>query len=134
MANSLFSAGRAGFLLGDNDWDSDHRIVCVDEGTDTPVPATDDFLDDIAGGARVAVSTTLQNPTGVGGTADADDITISSVSGATVESLVIYQHTGTDGTSDLVVYIDTATGLPFTPNGGNLNITFDSGSNRIFTL
>lgn len=134
MANTLYDSGREGFLLANNDWDSDHRIVLVDHGTDTPVPATDDFLDDITAGARVAVSTALQNPTGTAGTADADDITISSVSGATVESLNIYQHTGTDSTSDLVVFIDTATGLPFTPNGGNLNVTFDSGANRIFTL
>jgi len=134
MANALFTAALASFLTAGNSWASDHRFVLVDEGTDTPVPATDDFLDDIAAGARVAVSGALQNPTSTGGVADADDITISAVTGATVESLVCYQHTGTDSTSELVLYIDTATGLTYTPNGSDVNLIFDSGANKIFKL
>lgn len=29
---------------------------------------------------------------------------------------------------------DTSANLPFTPNGGNLNVTIDSGANRLFKL
>jgi hypothetical protein len=34
----------------------------------------------------------------------------------------------------LIAYIDTATGLPVTPNGQNITVSFDNGSNRIFKL
>ncbi len=34
----------------------------------------------------------------------------------------------------LVAYIDSATGLPVIPNGGDITITWDSGANRIFAL
>ena len=42
--------------------------------------------------------------------------------------------TGTEATKDLIAFIDTATGLPCTPNGGNINVVWDSGANRIFKL
>ncbi len=51
------------------------------------------------------------------------------------EALVIYQHTGVDATSELIAYIDTGvTGLPVTPNGGDITVTWDSGSDKIFKI
>jgi hypothetical protein len=66
--------------------------------------------------------------------ADAADVTLTSVTGDISESIDIYQHTGTESTSRLICNIDTATGLPVTPNGGNIVLQWDSGSNRIFKL
>ena len=51
-----------------------------------------------------------------------------------VEALVIYKDTGNTATSNLIAYIDTGTGLPFTTNGADVDIVFDSGSNKIFAL
>ena len=46
---------------------------------------------------------------------------------------MIYIDTGVAGTSRLIAYIDTGvTGLPVTPNGGDINITWDAAG--IFTL
>jgi hypothetical protein len=134
MANSLYDAGREGFLNATNDWDSDHRVILHDDADDTVNLATDNFLDDVAAAARVAVSGALASPTSTAGVADAADITLNTVTGDPFERLVIYQHTGTESTSDLVASIDTATGLPTTPNGGNITIVWDSGANRIFKL
>jgi hypothetical protein len=134
MANALYDAGREGFLNATNDWDSDHRVILHDDADDTVNLATDNFLDDVAAAARVAVSGALASPTSTAGVADAADITINTVTGDPFERLVIYQHTGTESTSDLVASIDTATGLPTTPNGGNITIVWDSGANRIFKL
>ena len=136
MANVLFDSGRQGFLEGSADWDTNEiRDVLVDHGMDTPLPTSDDFLDDIMAGARVAVSAAgLTTKTVTDGVADADDDVMTTVSGATVESIVIYEHTGTDSTSSLLVFIDTATGLVLTPNGGDVTIAWDGGANRIFKL
>lgn len=134
MANSLYNAGRDGFLGGDNDWDSDHRVILGDAADYTVNLSTDDFLNDVTVGGRVAVSSTLGSPTHTAGVADASDVTFTSVTGDPSEWLVIYQHTGTESTSDLVVYFDTATGLPVTPNGGNITVTWDNGANKIFKL
>ena len=56
------------------------------------------------------------------------------MTGVSVEALVIYQDSGVSATSRLIAYIDTATGLPVTPNGGNITVTWDNGANRIFKL
>ena len=68
------------------------------------------------------------------GVADAADTTFTSVSGDTVEAIVLYKDTGDAATSPLIAYIDTATGLPLTPNGGDVTITWDNGANKIFKL
>ena len=71
---------------------------------------------------------------GSGGAADANDVTFTSVTGASIEAIVLYKDTGTDSTSPLIAFIDTATGLPITPNGGDIIVTWDNGANKIFKL
>lgn len=135
MANALYDLGREKFLGGDLDWDADDFRVILTDGADyTASLSADEFLDDVAAGARVAVSAAFSSKTKTAGVADAADVTLSTVTGDQSELLVIYQHTGTDGTSALTVYIDTATGLPVTPNGGDITIQWDSSSSRIFKL
>jgi hypothetical protein len=58
----------------------------------------------------------------------------SAVTGDQSEALVIYKDTGSAATSPLIAYIDTATGLPVTPNGADVTVTWDNGSNKIFKL
>ena len=136
MANALYDHGRNEFLEGDLDWTShDIRMVLMDADDHTTNQATDDNLDDIASAARVAIMTaTMQHKTAAAGVADADDVTFDAVTGDVSEELVIFYHTGTESTSTLIVNIDTATGLPVTPNGGDITVQWDSGSNKIFKL
>jgi len=135
MANALYDKGREGFLDGSIDWDTDTiKAVLVDGADYTPNLSTHDFLDDIAGAGRVATSGALASKTVTAGVADAADVTISSVSGDQFEYIVLYKDTGTAGTSRLIACIDTATGLPCTPNGGDITITWDNGANKIFKL
>jgi hypothetical protein len=135
MANALYDKGREGFLDGTIDWDTDDiRLILIDEADDTIDLAADDNLDDRAAGARVATSGAFASKTVTAGVADAADVTLSTVTGDPSESIDIYQHTGTESTSRLICNIDTATGLPVTPNGGDITIQWDSGANKIFKL
>ena len=136
MANGLYDAARAAFLNADIDWTADDiRAILIDTGTYTVNLSTHDFLDDIPGGARVATSSALSGKTSAAGVADANDVTFSAVSGATVEAVVLYKHTGTESTSNLIAYMDTGmTGLPVTPNGGDITVQWANTSNRIFKL
>lgn len=136
MANALYDAGRAAFLGADIDWLADNIKVTLVRGY-TPNTATHDFLDDVtgAGGTLVATSGNLTSKTATAGVADAADITYSLVgAGAACAHLVIYKDTGTPATSALIGVIDTATGLPVTPNGGDITVQWDNGANRIFKL
>lgn len=135
MANALYDKGREKFLTGAISWSADNiKAVLVDVADYTVNLATHEFLSDIAAGGRVATSGNFTTKTTTAGVADADNITWPTVSGDPSEALVIYKDTGVAGTSPLIAYIDTATGLPVTPNGGDITVTWDNGSNKIFKL
>lgn len=134
MTNSLYPSAREAFLSGSLSWTgSTIKAVLVDTGAYT-YSAAHDFLDDIPSGARVATSGALTSKTATDGVADAADLSLVGVTGATVEALVLFVDTGDQSTSRLIAYIDTATGLPVTPNGGNVNVIWDNAGNKIFKL
>ena len=135
MANALFDKARQRFLEGQFNWNTDTiKAVLVDTGTYTVNLSAHEFLSDIGTGARISTSGAFTGKVTTGGAADANDITFTSVTGASIEAIVLYKDTGTDSTSPLIAFIDTATGLPITPNGGDIIITWDNGANKIFKL
>lgn len=100
------------------------KVALVDTGTYT-YSSSHQFLSDLTG--VVGTAQTLGSKTITNGTFDAADVTFTSVTGASVEALVLYIDTGAAGTSRLIAYIDTGvTGLPVTPNGGNINIAWNA--------
>ena len=139
MTNALFTAYRA-TMLGNGtavDLDADTiRCMFVDHADDTPVAATDDFIDDIASAARVpaiASCPALGSKTTTSGTFDAADPVFTSLTGDQVESLIFFKDTGTEATSNLLVFMDTfSSGMPLTPNGGNVTVVLNASG--IFTL
>jgi len=134
--NALFDSGRQAFLEGAIAiLTVDVKLVFVDHGVDTPVAATDDFLNDIAAGARIATSGNFSSKTSTAGVFDAADVVVAAVTGAQFESLVIYNDTpAAESGKHLIALIDTATGLPFTPTGNNVTVAWDNSSNKIFKL
>lgn len=129
MASALYPSFKALLLTaGLNLSSADIRAIIVDSA-DYTYSAAHDFLDDVPGGARVAVSSALSSKTTTGGVFDAADVTYSSVTGDSVEAVVLYHHTGTDATSELIAYID---GISVTPNGGNIVVQWDASG--IFAL
>lgn len=135
MVNALYDQGRSAFLQGQIAWLTDNiKLVLVDLADYTVNLSTHQFLSDIPSGARVATSGNLTGKTASAGVADADDAVFTAATGDQSEAVVVYQDTGVAGTSRLIAFIDTATGLPVTPNTGNINVVFDSGANRIFKL
>lgn len=135
MANTLFDKARQRFLEAQINWNTDTiKVLLVDTAAYSVQTAIHEFLADIPVSARIAGPVTLTSKTTTGGAADAADVTFTSVSGASIEAIIIYSDTGTEATSPLIAYIDTATGLPITPNGGDIIVTWDNGTNKIFRV
>lgn len=121
MANTLYDKARQRFLEAQIDWMShDIKVVLVDTGAYTPQTAVHEYYNDISGVAIIAGPVLLTGKSTAGGAANAADVTFTSVSGASIEAIIIYRDTGDPSTSPLIAYIDTATGLPITPNGGDI--------------
>lgn len=139
MANAVYVSFRNG-VLGSHatrvDLDADTiKAALIDHGTDTPNTTTDDFYNDISAGLVGSLSSAFTSKT-IGtvaaGVFDADNITYTAVSGNSVESVNILKDTGAGATSDLIAYFDTGTGLPVTPNGGDITVTWNASG--IFTF
>lgn len=140
MANALFPLAREGFLAGEIDFDTAVFKVLLVRGY--TYDATDKFVSDMAGITIAATSGALASKTVTQGTADAADITFTAVAAnASNHVLVVIQASAVTGGADVatsaqrvVAYFDTGTLLPVVPNGGDITVAWDSGSNRIFTL
>jgi len=107
------------------------KVALIDTGTYT-YSAAHQFYSS-ASAAAVGTPQTIGSKTFTNGVFDGADVTFTAVTGNSVEALIIYIDTGVNGTSPLVAYIDTSvTGLPVTPNGGNIAITWNGSG--IFAL
>lgn len=135
MANALYNKAKESFLSQNPSIDLDTdtiKVALVTAGY--TFNAADQFLTAL-GANRVGTDQTLGTKTVTDGVFDAADVTFTAVTGAQVVAYVIYKDTGSSATSPLIGYFDTAaSGLPVTPNGGNISIAFDNGTNRIFRI
>lgn len=88
--------------------------------------------DEYSGGSRdvplaaiVAESAALATKTFVNGVFDSADFSWSTVTGDQSEIIVLWDDTLAN--DRLILYIDTSiTGMPVTPNGGNINVTVNA--------
>lgn len=127
MANAIYPKYKEALLNGSANTDMSAgtvKVALIDTGTYT-YSATHEFYSSVSG--VVGTDQTLGTKTFTDGAFDSADPTWTAVSGATVEAFIIYIDTGTAGTSRLIAYIDTGqTGLPFTPNGGDVTVNVDA--------
>lgn len=88
--------------------------------------AAHDFWDDAVAGV-VGTPQTIGSKTYTNGLLDGADVTFTAVTGDPCEAIILFLDTGTPSTSRLFAYIDTGvTGLPVTPNGGDIGITWNA--------
>ena len=126
MANLLYPKFKQGLLNKEHDVDTDIiKATLVDTGAYTYAATHYAYGTDIPAGAKIAVSPQLTTPTIVDGVFDTADFTWTAVTGAQSEAIVLWNDTTTTPTADaLIALYDTGmTGMPVTPNGGNINVT-----------
>lgn len=134
MANALYAKGKEKILSGAINLPSDTIKASLLSSSYTANLSTDEFWSGISANL-LNTSQTLASKSVTGGVFDAADVTFTAVtSGSTVKAVVIWKDTGTPSTSPLLVYIDTITGFPLATNGGDITITWDNGSYKIFSL
>lgn len=127
MANALYNTFKEG-ILGNTAFDLDTDIIkasLVDAADYTYSAAHDEY----SGGARdvplvaiVAESPTLTGPTVALGVFDTNNFTWTAVTGDVSEDVIVWDDTLTN--DRLMIFYDTGmTGMPVTPNGGDINFT-----------
>ena len=138
MANALYDKWLENLLQGTADHDLDGSgttgvyAALVDTGTYT-FSQTHQYYSSLSGvvgtDQEIGATKTYTN-----GTFDGADVTYTAVTGNSVEALVLYRkNSGANTTWPLVAYIDTSvTGLPLSPNGGDVSISWNASG--IFSL
>jgi hypothetical protein len=140
----LFGPGREGFLDGTINWGAT-PVIKASLIRGYTFNSAHKFVSEVvsAGGSLISPqSVAFTSKTVTNGVADAADLVFATVAaGAAIPAMIIYQASAVSGGADvatsaqrLICHIDTATGLPVTPNGQNITVAFDNGANRIFVL
>ena len=130
MAAAMYKAGEAG-LLGSIDLTSDTIKARLVTASYTPNATTDTTMTPV--GTGTGTDQTLASKTVTLGVFDAADITYTAVgAGSAVTAVVIYKFVTNDAGSTPIAYLPLSSSL--TPNGGDIVVAWDNGSNKIFAL
>jgi hypothetical protein len=133
MANAVYTKAKTAFMTKLVDLNVDTiRVYLVSAGY-TANMLNDQFLSSVPVVNRVSYGD-LTGKSVIDGVFDASDLTIASVTGSAITQVVVVQYTGSDATSRLLWRYDNGTGLPVTPNGGDITITWDNGANKILAF
>jgi hypothetical protein len=128
MADTAYDLMLQAFLAGTYDLGSASvKLMLVHIGAGHYVPdfTTDQYITVIASGDQIAISPALTSVTLTDGVFNAANTAFAAVaSGPAAGALVIFIDTGTPSTSPLIAYIDSYSGLPVTPNGSNIDVSF----------
>ena len=109
------------------------RASLLDQTDSGTIDATDEDYADVNAGTVVATATVAVTSITGGVVTLTGAVTFTSVTGDQAEYLTVDKNSGTPSTSPLVITWDSAsTGLPVTPNGGNITATWTS--NQLVTL
>jgi hypothetical protein len=146
MANALFDPGREGILDGTISMSVAVIKVLLVRGY--TFSAAHKFLSDVTGASGVLDVTQLASPAlaskvftnGIFQSTATTTFTAPTAN-ASNHSLILLQSSAVTGGADvaasaarLVAWIDTGTGFPIVPGGGDVVITWDTGANKIFKL
>lgn len=125
MASAIYPKAKEALLQGDIDMSTATIKAALIDTDDVAYNSAHDFYDDVSA-AVVGTPQEITTKTFTNGQFNGDDVTFSSVTGDESEAIVIYEDTGTPATSHLIAFIDTGTGLPVTPSGGDITVTWGS--------
>lgn len=142
MANTLFPKAKEGFGTAAINWTT--ATIKVSLVRAYTVNTAHTFVSDVtgAGGVLHATSAALAGKSATNGVFDANDVTFTAVTtNANNHYLLVYQSSAVTGGADvassaqrIICFLDTGTNLPVVPNGGDVNIVWDNGANKIFAL
>lgn len=141
MANAVYPKAKEGFLDGSIDLDTAVIKVALVRGY--TYSSSHEFVSDVTSTGTIhATSGALTSIDVTNGVFDAADVTFTTpATDANQHSLLIFQSSAVGGGSDVaassqrvIAWIDTGTGVPIVPAGGDITVVWDNGANKIFSL
>jgi len=137
MANRIYPKYKEALMNGETDVDlvsGSIKAMLIDTA-DYTFAANHEFKSDVDSDAITSISQNLSGNTVASGVFNCTTVTWTAATGDQSEAIIFFVHDGTvsGDASRLVCYLDTGqTGLPVTPNGGD--ITFTPSTVGVFEL
>jgi hypothetical protein len=148
MANALYDPGREG--IADDTISLSvgvvkAMLVRLTAGGAAVFTASHKFVSDLTATHTIAsTSAALSSKTFTNGIFDAADLApafAAVASNVNNHVIILVQASAVTGGADvaasaqrLIAWLDTGTNLPVVPNGGDVNVTWDNTTNKIFKL
>lgn len=128
MANAVYPAFKQALGAEGHNMTVDAIWFHLIDLADYTYNSAHDFLDDVAAAAREESFGPVLSPTFTGGVFDCADFVFVNAAGDQCEALICENHNGNGAAADtarqLIAFWDTGiTGMPVSPNGGNINVT-----------
>ena len=120
MASQLFPKGGEAMLGGSINYSSDTLKILFYAGS---FVSTHQFVSDLTGASIVARSSALSGITVTNAVLDANDVTITSVSGSAFTLVYLYKDSGVDASSPLLASFVVAS---FTPSGLDVSVVWNA--------
>ena len=129
MANAIYPKWKEGLMQASSNTSLGGTVkAALARSAAYTYSASHQFLSDVTS-PHATKSDTLASKTYTSGTFDAADFKFTAPAADTYSynQLIVYIDTGSAATSPLVAFYDTGvTGLPVTPNGGDINVTVNA--------
>jgi hypothetical protein len=136
MANFVYGKAKQNILNGNINFSSNNFKVLFTNSTYVPNQNTHQFVSDILSSSVVYRSENIQNITNVLGVVDANDFNFSLPPNTALQAAILYQVGVNDSSSILLLYIDTATGLPFpgSSQSTTVSVNWSNEASKILSL
>jgi len=118
VASQLYPKGAENILEGNAQFGTHNFKVLFYSGS---FNSAHEFHSDLTGTSIIATSGNLASVVATNGVVNANDITITAVTGSAFTHVILFRDTGTSATSPLIAIFDVAS---FTPTGGDVNVVF----------
>jgi len=139
MANFIYNVAKAGLADGSIDWDT-HTIKVLLLESDAGENKDNATITGLLVGSTELTSTGYARQTLAGKAVTQDDpndraeldatdptfTNVQQLAAETITGFVVYRHVTNDTDSIPILHVDTATGLPITPNGSNIAININA--------
>lgn len=136
MANAIYKKAKESFLKSEIDLIDDVvKLLFVSSDYVVDIDSHQ-YVSDIGSENIVARSEALDSKTVTLGTFDADNETVEDYGTSGFSYVILYADSGSDSSSELIAYIDTAQGLPVVATSSTVSIAIEwsNDASKIFTL
>lgn len=134
MSDYVYDEALTEFATGGINWLTDDIKAVACSSAYSASQTGDHYLSSIAAGARKATSGNMSGKTVSKGVCDCDDFNLSITAADVITQVVWYKDTGNEATSPVICRYDSFAGLPYTGNGGLLNVRIPNDAKKLFKL